>query len=167
MSRRERTLSRVNDQPFNALRYIANALKAKAQDRANQKEAERVRIENELLAQKRAQELIEEQKRRSTDIDDDSQVGISINVNIEKGTARASRAKTIRQPKGNKEGELTPKGPRKGADITFDQGSKNQKKEDDQLLAVLPKVGKLDKINSVVPKGLSKRNILQGARTTL
>ena len=88
-------------------------------------------------------------------------VGISINVNIEKGAARASRAKTIRQPKGVKEGELTPKGPRKGADITFDQGSKNQRKEsDDKLLAVLPKVGKLDKINSVAPRGLSKRNIL-------
>ena len=54
MSRRDRTLSRVDNQPFNALRYIANALKAKAQERVNQKEAERVRIENELLAKKRA-----------------------------------------------------------------------------------------------------------------
>ena len=134
-SKRERTLSKKNglehEQPFNALRYIANALKSKAQERLDAKEAEKSRKEQELLAEKGARARQEQPEREQTEQDEDELGGISINVNIEKGQARASRAKTIVKLKAKdtdpSAAALTPRGGKKGRDIAFDQGPKNSK----------------------------------------
>ena len=53
MSKRDRALSKKfqeQEQPFNALRYIASALKAKTQERMQRREDERARQEAELQA---------------------------------------------------------------------------------------------------------------------